>query len=102
MANLFEALMIFCFGLSWPTSVINNYRSKTSKGKSPVFEILIWIGYAFGIARKIIQYNEYLAKGTTPEFLFFFAWFFYCFNMTMITLDLIIFVRNRKLDEQNK
>lgn len=95
MADLCEALMIMFFGLSWPTSVIKSYRSRTAKGKSAVFEILIWIGYIFGIVKMIIKYND---PTVTKGFLFYFAWFFYCLNMLMITIDLILYVRNKRLD----
>lgn len=95
MADLCEALMIMFFGLSWPTSVIKSYRSRTAKGKSAVFEILIWIGYIFGIVKMIIKYND---PTVNKGFLFYFAWFFYCLNMLMITIDLILYVRNKRLD----
>ena len=95
MADLCEALMILFFGLSWPTSVMKSYRSRTAKGKSAVFEILIWIGYVFGMIRKFIQLND---PAVNKGFLFYFAWFFYAFNMLMITIDLILYVRNRNLD----
>ena len=32
--DLFEALTIFCFGLSWPISIRKSYISRTAKGKS--------------------------------------------------------------------
>lgn len=98
--DLLEALMILFFGLSWPTSVMKSYNSRTAKGKSALFEILIWIGYVFGVTRKILQYKEYILNGKEPEFLFWFAWFFYIFNMACITVDLILYVRNRKLDKK--
>lgn len=34
MADFLEALMLLCFGLSWPVSLIKNIRSGTAKGMS--------------------------------------------------------------------
>jgi len=99
VVDLLEALMILCFGLSWPLSVYKSYTARTAKGKSAMFEIVIWIGYVFGVSRKFIQLNQMNAAGKTPDFLFWFAWFFYVFNMVCITIDLILYVRNKRLDE---
>lgn len=95
MTDLLEALMILCFGLSWPISVRKSYISRTTKGKSLMFEVLIWIGYVFGITRKIIQINQGTASGT----LFYMAFVFYLINMALITLDMILYFRNLRLDK---
>ena len=63
ITDLFEALTIFCFGLSWPISIRKSYIARTAKGKSLFFEIFLLIGYAFGIARKIIQVSVMDASG---------------------------------------
>ena len=101
MADLCEALMILCFGLSWPISVYKSYVSRTAKGKSVTFELIVVIGYIFGNIRKAIQLKEYMASGTGAGFLFWFAWFFYLFNITCIIIDLFLYVRNTKLDKIN-
>lgn len=95
ICNLLEALMILCFGLSWPISIRKSWISRTAKGKSLFFEVFIWIGYVFGIANKFLQYNA------NPErsWIFFLAWAFYFLNITEITIDIILYFRNRKLDK---
>ena len=40
-AELFEIIMILCFGFSWPISIIKTLKAKTAAGKSPLFIILI-------------------------------------------------------------
>ena len=55
ITDLMEAVMILCFGLSWPISIRKSWVSRTAKGKSLFFECFIWIGYVFGIARKFMQ-----------------------------------------------
>ena len=56
ISHLLEALMILCFGLSWPLSIYKSWTSRTAKGKSLYFEVFIWIGYIFGIANKFISF----------------------------------------------
>ena len=55
-ADLLEALMILCFGVSWPISIRKSWVSRTAKGKSLFFEVFLLIGYIFGIVRKCILF----------------------------------------------
>lgn len=99
MTDLLEALMILCFGLSWPISIRKSYVSRTAKGKSVFFEIFIWIGYVFGIARKFILWAE---PGSSHDWIFYLAWFFYVLNIIEITIDMALYVRNTKLDKASE
>lgn len=53
MSQIFEAFMVLCFGISWPTSILKSYTSRTAKGKSIIFLVFIFIGYTFGILSKL-------------------------------------------------
>lgn len=55
MANVFEILMLICFGFSWPINFRKAVKSKTTKGISLAFLFLISIGYIFGISAKILN-----------------------------------------------
>ncbi len=99
MTNLLEALMILCFGLSWPISIRKSWVSRTAKGKSLFFEFFIWIGYVFGIARKILLWSEANTAGSSLDWLFYLSWFFYVLNIVEITIDMILYFRNKRLDE---
>ena len=94
LTDLFEALTIFCFGLSWPLSIRKSWVSRTAKGKSLLFEVFILIGYAFGIARKAIQMTTMGAEGM----LFYLSFFFYVLNFIMISFDVVLYFRNSRLD----
>ena len=94
LTDLFEALTIFCFGLSWPISIRKSYVSRTAKGKSLFFEVFLLIGYAFGIARKIIQVTALGSSG----FIFFLSFFFYVLNFVEISVDVGLYFRNTRLD----
>lgn len=96
--DLFEAIMIFCFGLSWPISIYKSYVSRTAKGKSLFFEVFLWIGYVFGILRKVMQ----IQQGGNLDFLFYLGLIFYCLNICEISIDILLFFRNTKLDKQKK
>lgn len=90
VAELFEIIMIVCFGFSWPMNVIKSYRSRTTKGKSLPFLLLIITGYVFGIIGKLVGGS--------------FKWyvlFFYVLNLAMVCVDLMLYVRNYRLDKQN-
>ena len=54
--GIFEFLMLCCFGFSWPFSIMKSIRSKSTKGKSLVFMLLVMCGYVFGIIHKLL-YN---------------------------------------------
>lgn len=94
MADLMEVLMIICFGLSWPVSIYKSYTSRTAKGKSLFFEIFIWLGYVFGIIRKCMQ----MSSGGDFGWLFYLCLVFYILNIAEITIDILLYFRNVKLD----
>ena len=58
--SLCEAAMLICFGASWPFAVRKTYKTKSVKGKSRLFLILIIIGYIFGIINKIINSVDFV------------------------------------------
>ena len=94
ITDILEALTIFCFGLSWPISIRKSIISRTAKGKSLFFEVFLLIGYACGIARKIIQ-----VSAGSSGFIFFLSFFFYVLNFVEISIDVGLYFRNKKLDE---
>jgi len=90
MAEIFEALMVICFGISWPVSIVKSWKSETAKGKSLVFLGFILIGYLCGMISKII------AGKITYVFVF------YVLNFMMVSIDLCLYFRNTKLDRQRE
>ncbi len=87
MSEICEILMVCLFGASWPMNVIKSYRVRTTKGKSFMFLMLIFIGYIFGIAAKL----------TAPEYKWY-VLMFYVLNLLMVGTDIILYFRNRRLD----
>lgn len=97
MAEILEVLMVVSFGASWPFNVMKSYKARTAKGKSLLFLCLILFGYIVGIASKLVN-EAYMANFTDKWYVLF----FYCLNFVMVAADLIIYFRNKKLDEANK
>ena len=93
--DLFEALTIFCFGLSWPISIHKSLVSKTAQGKSLFFELFLLLGSALGITRKIVQVTLLGSTG----FIFYLSFFFYILNFVEITIDVALYFRNVRLDK---
>lgn len=58
--SYYEALMLICFGVSWPVALIKTYTTKSVKGKSFLFLFLILLGYIFGVIHKIIYNFDYV------------------------------------------
>lgn len=91
MSELLEILMIVSFGISWPLNVIKSYRARTTKGKSLAFLLFIFGGYVCGITAKLIA----------PTFKWY-VLFFYVLNLVMVGLDLLMYVRNYRLDKKEE
>lgn len=88
MVQLLEIAMLICFGLSWPFNITKSIRSRTAKGKSVYFEIMIIIGYLCGLGGKFISGNiTYVVA-------------FYILDILLVSTDLALTFRNRKLDKE--
>lgn len=93
MAEIFEVIMIVSFGASWPLNVMKSYRARTTKGKSLAFLLLIFFGYIAGIISKLIN-DAYMASIAQKWYVLF----FYVLNLFMVGTDLLLYVRNKRLD----
>ena len=96
MAEIFEVIMIASFGASWPLNVIKSYKARTTKGKSLAFLCLIFFGYIAGILSKFLN-EAYMASISTKWYVLF----FYILNFIMVGADLVMYVRNYRLDKAN-
>ena len=88
MPELLEALMLICFGFSWPLNVYRNIKSHTAKGMSIAFILLIMTGYIAGISAKILCNN------------FSYVLAVYFVNLAIVSINLLVYFRNRKLDRK--
>ena len=95
MAEILEIIMVVCFGASWPLNVIKSYKARTTKGKSLVFLLLIFVGYIAGIASKLVN-EAYMSHFGQKWYVLF----FYILNFIMVGIDLLLYARNYKLDKE--
>lgn len=86
LAEVLETMMIIGFGISWPLSIYKSFTSKSTKGKSILFLFCIAIGYVCGIISKLISNNLNL------------AFWFYIPNVLMVTTDILLYFRNKKIE----
>lgn len=96
MSEIFEIIMILSFGASWPMNVMKSYKARTTQGKSLGFLVLIFFGYIAGIISKLLN-TAYMADFSNKWYVLF----FYVLNLGMVGVDLLLYVRNYKLDKIN-
>lgn len=90
MNDFLEAMMLICFGLSWPISLIKNIKSHSAKNMSLRFTVLIIVGYFAGITSKILS-------GTINYVLMI-----YIFNVIVVCMNLVVYFVNKKYDKKLK
>ena len=86
MGEIFETMMLVCFGVSWPFNIAKSYRSRTARGKSSGFQTLVIIGYICGITGKILTGNVSYVVAV------------YLLDLVMVSIDLALTLRNKRLD----
>lgn len=96
MSEILEVIMIVSFGASWPLNVIKSYKARTTKGKSLGFLCLIFFGYIAGVLSKLLNESYMMAFASK-----WYVLFFYVLNLIMVGIDLLLYIRNYRLDKQN-
>lgn len=87
MSEILEAIMLVCFGCSWPLNLYKSITTRSTKGKSLPFLILIDVGYIAGMLSKILNAGfDWSSKW----------WVFalYVLNFTMVTADMTLYFIN--------
>ena len=95
VAKVLEAIMIILFGISWPFNLLKSIRSKTTKGKSLLFLVLIDLGYIAGLTSKF--FSESFVWSTD-------WWIFvvYAINFTLVSADLIVYSINKAREKKQE
>jgi hypothetical protein len=87
--NVFELVMILCFGAAWPFSIHKSLVSHSVNGKSLAFLLIVWLGYLAGILHKIFYHPDDII-------------IFYVINLSMVTVDATLYLRNKRRFTNNK
>jgi hypothetical protein len=82
--SIFELVMILCFGAAWPFSIRKSIVSRSVKGKSLAFLLIVLGGYLAGILHKIFYHLDILIV-------------FYVINFSMVGIDTLLYLRNRRI-----
>lgn len=88
MTELLETIMLICFGISWPISLINNIKAKTAKSMSICFILMIVFGYIAGITAKIMSGKTSLVIVV------------YVINLLFVLANVPVYFINRKKDNE--
>ena len=81
LAEILEFGMLFAFGFSWPFAIARTYRAKRVDGKSPMFMIIVIIGYLFGIAAHLVEGSK-----------LWLCWVYFL-DMALVSTDLALYFR---------
>ena len=88
MAEALEAIMLICFGLSWPMNAYKNFKARTAAGTSWQFILLITLGYFAGIAAKFVSGTIHWVLAV------------YFINVVCIAANWVVYFRNRAIDRE--
>ena len=80
--SVFEAVMLICFGISWPVSIGKTLRTKVVCGKSPLFLAIVCLGYVCGVIHKAFYNYDWII-------------ILYAINMFLVAVDLVLYFRYR-------
>lgn len=81
--SIYEIIMLICFGAAWPFAIYKSYKSKSIQGKSALFLVIVLIGYVAGILNKVFYNFDNVV-------------YLYGLNMIMVSIDLVLYIRNQK------
>jgi len=85
--SIFEALMLICFGVSWPVSIAKSLRTKVVAGKSPLFMGIVSAGYVFGLVHKVLHALDAVTL-------------LYALNLALVATDLFLYFRYLPLQKR--
>jgi len=83
-----EIIMLLCFGAAWPFSIYKSHVSRSNKGKSLWFLLVIFIGYAAGALHKFFYSFDAVI-------------YLYILNGLMVLIDILLYVRNSRLEKRS-
>ena len=68
---------------------MKSYRSRSTKGKSLLFMLLIIVGYAFGIIHKVLNSFNWVTWA-------------YVAGLMLVTVDLVLYWRNHYIENAER
>lgn len=87
--RIFEAVMLICFGVSWPISIYKSWTSRKVGSKSVIFLYAVLVGYIAGIINKVLY---------SPDIVLI----LYVINFFMVATDIVLYYRNVRIEKQEQ
>lgn len=87
IAGFFEILMLLCFAVAWPFSIYKSITSRSTRGKSLIFLVVVIFGYICGIINKFVSNDVN------------YVLFFYFFDLALVTVDTLLYLRNLRYEK---
>ena len=87
--GIYEFLMLCCFGASWPFSIAKSLKSRSAKGKSLGFMLLVELGYMFGIVHKFMYSRDWVIWAYVTLF-------------CVVAVDIVLYIRNAAFDRKRE
>jgi hypothetical protein len=85
LAPYLEAIMLICFGISWPVAIAKTMRTRNVKGMSLFFLVVVELGYLAGILSKLLGHRDWVVA-------------LYLMNYLLVGFEIILYYRYSKLD----
>jgi hypothetical protein len=93
LAQIFEAVMLVCFGWAWPVALAKTLRVRKVHGQSVVFLCFVLVGYLSGIVAKILIAAH---AGTWPSW----VTILYALNAVMVGCAIVLYFRFHEADDK--
>jgi len=83
LACYLEAMMMICFGVSWPVAIAKTLRTKNVAGMSLFFLVVVEAGYFAGILSKLLGRLDWVVA-------------LYFMNFAFVGFEIILYLRYSK------
>ena len=93
VAKVLEVTMLILFGISWPFNLLKSIKTKSTKGKSLLFLVLVDLGYIAGITSKFFSTTFVWATD-------WWVFMVYVINFCFVSTDLIMYFINKSREKE--
>ena len=88
LAPWFEAMMMICFGVSWPVAIAKTLRTRNVAGMSLFFLVVVEMGYFAGILSKLLGRLDWVVA-------------LYCMNLAFVGFEIFLYFRFRRRSDRD-
>lgn len=88
LKSFLEITMLICFGAAWPISIYKSWTSRSSRGKSALFLVVIIVGYLAGIGKCLLDATHWSVVAL------------YVVNVTMVSIDMLLYFHNEAQEKK--